>query len=209
MFTGLVEEIGKTAGIKKENSGAALSITSSKILGGSKVGDSINVNGVCLTITKIEKNGLQFEIMKETLLRTNLKFLKKGSLCNLERALLANSRLGGHFVTGHIDAMSKIIKNGMINNSWTLEIETPKDLSKLIVGKGSVAVNGVSLTVGDVKKSSFLIYLIPHTLNSTNLKNLSRGELVNIETDLLGKYALNNAVAPVRIDKVFLKKHGF
>lgn len=191
MFTGLIEEKGQVEALEKKSNLFVLEISAPKILRGTKKGDSIAVNGVCLTVVQIKKSrSLSFEIMKETIETTTLKDLKPNSLMNLERALKAGSRVGGHFVTGHVDGMGTIQKIVKQKNYMEFQISIHKNLKRFLVPKGSIAVDGVSLTVGQVKSAFFSIYLIPYTLKITTLGIKKEGDRVNIETDLLAKYIL-------------------
>lgn len=191
MFTGLIEEQGRVEILEKKRNLFVLKISASKILKGTKKGDSIVVNGVCLTVVEVKKpRSLSFEMMKETIEKTTLQYVKPGSVVNLERALRAGSRLGGHFVTGHADGMGRIEKIVKQKNYVEFQISFDKSLKQFLVPKGSVAVDGVSLTVGKVKPAFFSIYLIPYTLKITNLGLRKEGDRVNIETDLLAKYIL-------------------
>lgn len=192
MFSGIVEEKGIVAGIRKKENLIILSIKAKKVLKGVKIGDSISVDGACLTVTKIKDQVVDFDIMKETIDKTTLKFLKVGSEVNLEGALRINDRLGGHFVSGHIDGVGVIRKRISKPNYEEFQIEIPKPLSRYLAPKGSVSVDGISLTLGEVKKNVFRIYIIPHTLDVTTLGKKRDGDHVNIETDLLAKYILFN-----------------
>jgi len=190
MFSGIVEEKGIVAKIEKKENLLVLSVKAKKVLKGVKIGDSISVDGACLTITKIRKNIVSFDIMKETIDKTTLKFLKVRSTVNLEGALRVNDRLGGHFVSGHIDGVGVIQKRISRPNYEEFRIAIPKHLSRYLAPKGSVCVDGISLTLGEVKKNVFSIYIIPHTLDVTTLGQKKDGDEVNIETDLLAKYIL-------------------
>jgi len=191
MFTGIVEEIGEIKAIHKAGNLICLDVKAKKVVRGAKNGDSISVNGVCLTLTKIKSNTLSFDVMKETIKCTTLGRLNAKAKVNLEGALKANSRLGGHFVTGHIDEVGKV--KAVIKDKDYIEIRIAisKKMLKYIVPKGSVCVNGVSLTVGKRKQNIFSVYLIPFTLEVTNLGNIKKNDTVNIETDILAKYVLN------------------
>ena len=191
MFTGLIEEQGRVEALEQKRSLCTLKIFTSKIAKGTQIGDSISVNGVCLTVTKIEKpSRLTFEMMKETIEKTTLKDLKAGSLVNLERALKAGGRLGGHFVTGHVDCVATIQKILEAENYAEFQISLERNLKQFLVPKGSLTVDGVSLTMGKVTPKFFSIYLIPHTRKTTTLGLKKEGDRVNIETDLLAKYVL-------------------
>lgn len=182
MFTGIVEELGTIKAIAKDT----LSVAAKSVLSGTKLGDSIAVNGTCLTVKKIEKNILKFNVMSETLKATNLGELQSGDQVNLERAATLNTRLGGHLVSGHIDTVGNVKKTGT-----TLEIEFEPRFTKYVVEKGSIAINGISLTIQKKNKSSVTIGIIPHTLDNTNLKDLKVKDKVNLEFDMIGKYVEN------------------
>jgi len=188
MFCGIVEEIGLVTKIVKKANLVSLVLKAKKILPGTKGGDSISVNGVCLTVTSKTNRGLTFDVMKETLLRTNLGRLQAGWKVNLERAMKVGDRISGHFVSGHIDGMGKIIRIRRQKNYVEFEVSAAKALLKFIVPKGSICVEGVSLTVGKVGKSTFSFYLIPFTLQMTTLGQKRSGEYLNLETDMLAKY---------------------
>lgn len=191
MFTGIIEELGVVKSITKRGNYTLLEIRADKILNDVKVGDSVAVNGACLTVIKEEKDYISFDVMDETLKLTNLGELHPTDLVNLERALKVGDRLSGHFVSGHIDAKSVIRKKTFIGQNLCFEIVIPKGLSKYITLKGSVAVDGISLTVASVSASAFCVYIIPHTLKNTTFKYKNAGSSVNIEADMLAKYALN------------------
>jgi riboflavin synthase len=188
MFTGIVEEQGAVAGLKKDKNLFVLRIDARKIVKGLKAGDSVAVNGVCLTVTTVAKKVLSFDLMKETIAATTLKNLQRGGKVNLERALRVGDRFGGHFVTGHVDGMGQIRKIIRGPNYVEWQLTTPAKLLKYIVPKGSVALEGVSLTVGAVGKSHFSVYLIPYTLKRTTLGLKQEGDGVNLETDILAKF---------------------
>ncbi|RDJ31818.1 MAG: riboflavin synthase [Crenarchaeota archaeon] len=192
MFTGIIEGIGKVEKIEKSKNRSAVKMTVD--LGtksrGLKIGQSVALNGVCLTVTKIAKNKANFEMIDETTKKTDLGNLKPGSIINIERSLKANDRLEGHFVLGHVDGVGiikKILKKPKEVQVW---FEIPKKLSKYVVKKGSIAIDGISLTVVDVKKNLASVCLIPHTIDVTNFHTKKIGDKVNIETDILGKYIL-------------------
>jgi len=192
MFSGIVEEKGRVARIDKKENLLVLHIRAKKVLKGVKVGDSISVDGVCLTITKMKRDIVSFDVMKETIDKTTFKFLRAGSAVNLEGALRVNDRLGGHFVSGHVDGVGVVQKRISKPNYEEFRIVIPKHLSRYLAPKGSVCVDGISLTLGEVKKNIFSIYIIPHTLDVTTLGEKKDGDEVNIETDLLAKYILFN-----------------
>lgn len=192
MFTGIVEETGQVASIRRQTSGIRLIVAARVSARGVKNGDSIAVNGCCLTVVKRERRGirtlLHFDLLLETWERTSLSAVKAGSLVNLERSLAANGRLGGHFVTGHIDGTGTITKWERSGADHLLEIAASPDLLRYMVFKGSIAVDGISLTVARVTKDRFRLWIIPHTLEVTALKERATGDRVNLEADLLGKY---------------------
>lgn len=186
MFTGLVEEIGTLLWIRATDCGTQLQIAAPSIARSVRTGDSISVNGCCLTVTALHGDQITFDLVQETVARTNLGTLQPDSLINLERALAGTDRLGGHFVQGHIDCTSDIIR--FSESDSRLEIRLPQEGAHYIAKKGSIAINGISLTVAEVKPSSFVTWIIPHTRRSTNLKTAQPGDLVNLEFDILAKY---------------------
>lgn len=191
MFTGIVEEIGKVVKIEGKKSLTVLSVSAKKVLARLKVGDSVAVDGVCLTVTRKTPTQLIFDLMRETLKATTLGRVRPGTKVNLERALRVGDRLSGHFVTGHVDAIGRIEGKITRANYVELRIDLKKDLKKYLVPKGSVCLNGVSLTVGEVKQNWFSVYLIPFTNKVTTLGSKKKRDLVNLETDVLAKYVLN------------------
>ncbi|MBI3578363.1 MAG: riboflavin synthase [Ignavibacteriales bacterium] len=188
MFTGLIEEIGKVEQLKKKRGGAILAIQAKRSSRGLKIDDSIAINGVCLTV--IARRGSKFNVqaVEETLRKTNLGLLREGDPVNLERALLPNERLGGHFVLGHVDGVGTIEKVQARKSSWMFWIKVPKRFARYLIPVGSIAVNGVSLTVASLRGQTFGVSIIPHTMKMTTFKNLKVGDRVNIEFDMLGKY---------------------
>ncbi len=188
MFTGIIEELGSVAQIDLTSSGARLVIYANLVSQGTRVGDSICVNGTCLTVVECGTNSLSFEAVPETLQRTTLSRLKPGDLVNLERALQPLSRLGGHFVQGHIDGVGTILSQKAEGNGYRFTISPPKELLPYIAEKGSIAVEGVSLTVARLDNATFDVVIIPHTWKMTTFHRLHPGDKVNIETDILAKY---------------------
>lgn len=192
MFTGIVEEAGVVEHIKPATKSIELTLRANVTSRGLKPGGSLAVNGCCLTAVKVATRGkfnlIQFDLLQETWRRTNLQFAKAGSLVNLERPLRADGEFGGHFVTGHIDGVGKIIRWERAGQDHVLDIAAPAEVMRYIVFKGSVAVDGISLTVAGVDKKSFRIWIIPHTYEITALRERKVGDAVNLETDLLGKY---------------------
>lgn len=192
MFTGIVEETGQVEGIKPTAKSIELTIRASLTAHGSKVGDSLAINGCCLTVVKVSSRGksklLQFDLLKETWERTDLQFASTGSLVNLERPLRTDGRLGGHFVTGHIDGIGRITRWERMGQDHVLDIAAPADVMQFVVFKGSIAVDGIGLTVAGVQKKGFRIWIIPHTYEVTALRERKVGDAVNLEADLIGKY---------------------
>jgi len=193
MFTGIVEETGTVEKIARGKKSIALTIRAGKSARGLKIGGSLAVNGCCLTATKIFSRGefklVQFDLLVETWKRTNFQFLKIGSLVNLERPLRAGGEFGGHFVAGHVDGVGKILRWEKSGADFVLEISAPKEILRYVIQKGSIAIDGISLTVAGVGKKSFWVWIIPHTLKVTALRERKIGGAVNLEADLLGKYA--------------------
>lgn len=188
MFTGIIEEVGEVFAIYGGEKSSLVKIKCSKVLEDTKVGDSIATNGVCLTITNKGNDFFTAYIMGETLRKSNLGILKKGSKVNLERAMGLKDRFNGHIVTGHIDSKGKIVSFKKEAEAIWLEINIPHEFSKYIVYKGSIAIDGISLTVAEVKGDNFKVSLIPHSQEETTLIKKNIGELVNIECDTIGKY---------------------
>ncbi|MBE9503844.1 MAG: riboflavin synthase [Proteobacteria bacterium] len=211
MFTGIVEGKGKVKSLGNGSSGFTVTIEAPFDLSSDKVGDSISVNGICLTATKIEKTTFSADVSKETLSRTNLGKLKSGSEVNLERALKLGDRLGGHLVTGHIDGPGTVKKIEKRGESLYIEIALEEKELKYIVKKGSVTVDGISLTVNSVGNDFFTLNIIPHTLELTTLGEIKPGSQVNIETDIIGKY-VEKLIPGENAEKVtmdLLQKSGF
>lgn len=187
MFSGIVEELGKIKKISKRGSITLLEVQANKVLEDTRVGDSASVNGVCLTVVKKESDTLVFEVMPETLKVTALGFLRIYAQVNLERSLKIGGRLSGHFVTGHIDCTGIIRKKNYINNNLGFEITVPLSFMRYCLDKGSIAVDGISLTIVSKKSNSFFVYIIPHTLKNTTLGLKGPSDKVNIEFDILAK----------------------
>jgi len=216
LFTGIIEEIGVINEIKYGEKSSILTIEAKKVLEKTKLGDSIAVNGICLTVTGSGTNYFTADAMAETLRKTNLKTLKRGSLVNLERALRLNDRLGGHIVSGHVDGTGVIGSFQREDNAVWVSIQADAGLLKYIVTKGSIAIDGVSLTVAYTKDGCFGVSVIPHTGGQTILLKKHVGDTVNLECDIIGKYVekLMYAKAESRerssgIDMSFLEKNGF
>ena len=188
MFTGIIEEIGKVKSLKRNSKESRLIIGATKILEDVHIGDSIAVNGVCLTVVSFSSGEFTVDVMNETFMRSSLGNLKIGEEVNLERAMAANGRFGGHIVSGHIDGTGRIKAVFDDGNAKWYEINVGSELLEGIVMKGSVAIDGISLTVAKVTSSSFAVSIIPHTLDATILRGKRAGDIVNIETDMIGKY---------------------
>ena len=188
MFTGLVEGIGKIKDIRRIQDYMRLSVTPQIDVADCQTGDSISLDGVCLTITEVANGSFSMDVSGETLARTTLGQLRQGDSVNFERALRLTDRLGGHVVLGHVDGIGKIRKKERQQNTWLFRIEVNKELSRYIIEKGSIAVDGISLTVNTCEKDFFEINIIPHTGMETTLLKKRVGDQVNIETDLIGKY---------------------
>ena len=188
MFTGIIEEIGHVNNVKKGTASAILTIQAEKVLEGTHIGDSIAVNGVCLTVTGIYDKTFTADVMHETLNRSSLGKLVSGSAVNLERAMAADGRFGGHIVSGHIDGTGKVVAITKDDNAIWYQIKTDIGILKYIVEKGSVAIDGISLTVAKTDSQSFSVSIIPHTAGATTLSLRKAGDVVNLENDIVGKY---------------------
>lgn len=192
MFTGIVEETGVVKAVKPAAKSIRLTIEAKRCARGLKLGDSVAVNGCCLTVVKLTTRAsrklVQFDLLRETWERTNLQFCRAGALVNLERPLRADGRLDGHFVTGHVDGVGTISRWERAGQDHVLEITAPADVLRYIVFKGSIAVDGISLTVAAVTKKAFRLWIIPHTFEVTALRERQVGDAVNLEADILGKY---------------------
>ncbi len=215
MFTGLVEEVGTVESVKKGPKSATITVKAKKILEDIKLGDSVATNGVCLTVTSFTSNNLEVDVMAETMRRSNLDSLSSGSKVNLERALKLGDRLGGHIVSGHIDGTGTIKDFQQEDNAVWVSITAPPDILKYIINKGSVAVDGISLTVAYVDNECFKVSIIPFTGDETTLLEKNMGDKVNLEVDMIGKYVekllsfKENGPSKSNIDINFLSEHGF
>ncbi|MBM7615662.1 riboflavin synthase [Alkaliphilus hydrothermalis] len=220
MFTGIIEEIGKIRNISKSGDGASIVIEAKKVLEDVKLGDSIATNGVCLTVNHFEKGIFRVDVMAETMRMSNLKNLHLGSPVNLERAVAVGDRLGGHLVSGHIDDVGVIQKYEKEDNAVWITIKPPAHLMKYLILKGSIAIDGVSLTVAQLGEDDFKVSIIPHTKDETTLISKGVGDLVNLECDMVGKYIERLMGIKVEEKKEkkekkealtmdFLSKHGF
>ena len=188
MFTGLIEELGQVAWLRRTADGTQLQVAAPGIIKGIHRGDSVAVNGCCLTVSAHRGELLTFDLLQETIERTNLHRLRPGGVVNLERALAADGRLGGHFVQGHVDCTSEITGFKQQGEDYRLEVVVPGEFAQLLVYKGSVAINGISLTVAELNADRFVAWIIPHTREQTNLRTVNAGDLANLEFDVLAKY---------------------
>ena len=188
MFTGIIEEIGTIQEIRFMHEGAVIIIAAAEILPGLKIGDSVSVNGVCLTVTSVGTGSFSCDISAETLRLSSFKKAKQGLTVNLERSLMLGGRLGGHIVLGHVDSVGRLLGRVPSGKGYELSFYFPRELERYLVYKGSIAVDGVSLTIASLEKESFTIAAIPLTLEATNLNQLKVGDPVNLEVDILGKY---------------------
>jgi|SRR3954470_22023237 riboflavin synthase len=195
MFTGLIEEVGSVLWIRATERGTQLQIAAPRIAEETRTGDSIAVNGCCLTVGSHRAEQITFDLLDETLQRTNLKNLRRESIVNLERPMSGHGRWGGHFVQGHVDCAAPIISFEALGNDYRMEVRLPSEFTHYIAWKGSVALNGISLTIAEVLPDSFAVWLIPHTRRATNLHVAQTGDLVNIEFDILAKYVERMMIA--------------
>lgn len=211
MFTGIIEEIGKIKKVKQGSKSATLTIEANKVLSDTNLGDSISTNGVCLTVTHLSTHTFDVDVMNETLKRSNLSELNIGSEVNLERALTLSTRLSGHMVSGHIDGVGKILEIKKEDIAYLIKIETTKDLTKYMIEKGSIAIDGISLTIVSVNDHDFQISIIPYTKDETILLKKKMGDTVNLECDLIGKYVekLFGSTHRTGVTEEKLKAYGF
>lgn len=217
MFTGIIEEVGKIKAIKNGSASSVITILANKVVSGTKLGDSIAVNGVCLTVVRITNSEFDADVMAETIRRSSLGKLQKGDFVNLERAMLAGGRFGGHIVAGHIDDTGVVKSLVKEDNAVWVNVECDESLMKYIVFKGSVALDGISLTVAKVFENGFAVSIIPHTKEETTLLFKESGDIINIECDVIGKYVetllkfseKNSESKKSKIDMNFLSENGF
>ena len=197
MFTGLIEEVGTVVAVRARDHGTELQIAAPEAAKYVSSGESIAVNGCCLTVTSCRSDCISFDLLEETIARTNLNYLRKNSLVNLERALRVDGRIGGHFVQGHVDCVAPIVALDKKGADFRLEVELPEDSRRYVASKGSIAVNGISLTVAEILPRSFVVWIIPYTKSHTNLDRATIGERVNLEFDILAKYVERMVVPSV------------
>ena len=209
MFTGIVEEVGTVKGVLSGSVDGEIRIGARKVLEGTKIGDSIAVNGVCLTVTKLMPDGFTANVMPETLRRTNLGTLTAGEKVDLERAMAADGRFGGHIVSGHIDGVGFVQSLAREDNAVWVTITADDAIMRYIVEKGSVAIDGISLTVAKVYSDAFAVSVIPHTASQTTLLSRRAGDRVNLECDIVGKYVERLTGKTGTITEDFLKKYNF
>ncbi|MBA4600968.1 riboflavin synthase [Thermoactinomyces mirandus] len=213
MFTGIVEEVGRVKQLRKTPLTMELKIECRHVLEGTRSGDSIAVNGVCLTVTEMGSDHFTADAMPETMKRTNLGKLNISDTVNLERAVAAGQRMGGHFVQGHVDGVGTILSVTPYENAVLFHIKAGRNLTRYMIEKGSIAVNGISLTIVEVGATGFSVSLIPHTIKNTQLRDAKQGDLVNIEVDMIGKYLnkwleeKSGSTGTLTWDH--LKEHGF
>jgi len=215
MFTGIIEEKGTIQGISRGAKSSKLTIQGKVIFGDLKLGDSVAVNGVCLTVSDFAEKTFMADVMFETLKRSSIGELKVGSHVNLERAMPANGRFGGHIVSGHIDGTGTISAIKKEDNAILYTIKTPESIMKYIVEKGSIAIDGISLTIAGIGADNFTVSIIPHTAKETTLSEKAIGDIVNLENDVIGKYVekllgyASEAEPKSNLTREFLAKHGF
>lgn len=212
MFTGIIEEIGIVREFKKGTSDALITVECKDVLGDTKLGDSISINGVCQTVVQISGKSFSAQISSETLNVTNFATIKTGDRVNLERAMTLSQRMGGHIVSGHVDGLAKVKNIQKLSDFYNLKFEVGQELTKYIVKKGSVALNGISLTVANIVNREFEVAIIPHTFENTVLSDLKQGCFVNIEVDVLAKYVekiLSTGDNKGNLDEKFLMENGF
>ena len=197
MFTGLIEEVGGVVALETKHHGTRLQIAAPRLAEKIQIGDSVAINGCCLTVSARRDDELSFDLLKETIARTNLKTLRRGDRVNIERSLAADGRLGGHFVQGHVDCAARILALEETGADYRVEVELPAEFAQYVARKGSIAVNGISLTVAEVSPQSFTVWIVPHTRRETNLGSAHVGDPVNLEFDLLAKYLERMIARPV------------
>lgn len=216
MFTGIIEEVGTIQELRLAAEGATITIGAGAIAPGIRIGDSISVNGVCLTATRTGTDFFSCDISAETLRLSSFKQAKQGSKVNLERSLMIGDRLGGHFVLGHVDAVGALKSKKPSGEGFEMSFDFPRQLERYLVYKGSIAVNGISLTISALEGESFSVAVIPHTYSFTNLGQLRIGDLVNLEVDVLGRYferffqlGLTGRTSGSKLTPEYLKEQGF
>ena len=211
MFTGIIEEMGTVKALRREAGAARLSLSAATVLDGTALGDSICVNGVCLTVVEMGRSEFSADVAVETLRVTNLGELRAGARVNLERALQLSARIGGHLVSGHVDAVGRLREKRDEGNGWRIFFDAPETVLRYVIKKGSIAIDGISLTVADLDRAGFSIAMIPHTARLTTLGFKTAGDSVNLEADIIGKYVERlfpgKEAGSVSLD--LLRKNGF
>jgi riboflavin synthase len=212
MFTGLIEDIGRVTAVERRGAAAVLALTTALPTGEIAIGDSLAVNGACLTVTATKVSALTFDVSPETIASTTIGSLRAGTAVNLERALRLGDRMGGHIVTGHIDCIGHLARIRELSGNRILEFTIPAESCRYLITKGSVAINGISLTVNGVTSDGFSVNIIPHTQTATTLTSLKTGDSANIETDIIGKY-VERLTAPWKtgagLSMMTLAENGF
>jgi len=215
VFTGIIEELGVIRAVRQSREEATLTISAPGIAASLKIGESVAVNGACLTVVSGGDQDFTCELTAETLERTDFRRVREGLRVNLERSLLAGSRLGGHFVQGHVDGVGRYAGKEQSGRGAVVRVEFPKELERYLVYKGSIAVDGISLTIASLEETSFCVAVIPHTVQSTNMKYMSAGDPVNLEVDILGKYLdrffqlRHSQERTSKLSAEYLKEQGF
>ena len=216
MFTGLIQDVGKIQSVEPREGGVRIGISSQLNLGSIKIGDSISVDGVCLTVVSLGGKTFTVEVSPETLQKTTLAEARQGRRVNLETALRMSDPLGGHLVAGHVDGTGEVLEVSPEGNSWRYRFRVPPEISRYLVEKGSVAVDGISLTVAGLQDKEFTVSVIPHTAQRTTLGEKRAGDRVNLENDMIAKYVEKfvrqgetQGIKPSAVDSAFLAKHGF
>ncbi|MDH4163546.1 MAG: riboflavin synthase [Nitrospirota bacterium] len=211
MFTGIIEEMGSVRSLRRSGGSARLTLSASRVLAGTILGDSICVNGVCLTVVEMSASEFSADVAVETLKVTNLGDLTPGSNVNLERALQLSARIGGHLVSGHVDAVGRLRERREEGNGWRVLFDAPDAVLRYVIKKGSIAIDGISLTVADLDPAGFSVAMIPHTAKLTTLGHKKAGDTVNLEADIIGKYVerLLGGRAEGGVSLELLKKSGF
>jgi riboflavin synthase len=212
MFTGIIEEIGKISAVNQISGGKRFCISAHTVLSDLTVNDSVAVSGVCLTVIYNDNDHFQVEAVGDTLTKTTLNQIRRGAEVNLERALRLNDRLGGHFVQGHVSGIGKVVHFTRIGENWSLKIDLPDQLLHYIIPEGSIAIDGISLTIAGIDEQTIRISVIPHTYRNTTMPSYQTGQAVNIETDFLGKYVekfVRGASRNSKITEPWLKSLGY
>ncbi len=217
MFTGIIEETGVIRELRSLPAGAFITLSAQKVASGLAIGDSVSVNGVCLTATRINPDSFSCDVSAETVRVSSFRHIRPGIRVNLERSLRVGDRLGGHFVLGHVDGLGKMVAQKASGEGFEMHFEFPPSMERYLVYKGSIAVDGISLTLASLDRNSFSVAVIPHTFESTNLRHLRAGDAVNLEADILGKYVerffqlgrTQGEKPAVQLTEEYLRNQGF